>query len=364
MRHFRVLGLSQVLRNHYSILGIPTGAPKRKIRKAYLEKVKLLHPDSNNSPIAQAAFQAVQEAYSTLIDDKRRSEYDILKGIASEHESTRGTERDRERERKRDPEEVKAARARRELFHPSPDEGERDVGAALHRQFERMNAQLREKEEAKKQKSGTPRWLESFLEEQMLLTPEGEDFVRRRWVWIGIGLLGAFGLLVAGVRAAIKSFLAPPAVVELDLEDLDEEDLKNLEGVLGGEGAVGRRQGNPVSVSGLSEEDLPKPLSSLPPPKSSTGRPSSPLSLLGSRAEERQEAVPIGDRQRDSTESSNLAEVSAFLFKSAPNQGVDTNEKGSQEGDTSGNDVPRPPQREKDKRVGGSVLRATMMTRY
>ncbi len=53
---------------HYHILGIPPGAGKTEIRKAYRRKVLLLHPDRNPSPAAREEFLRVREAYDALME--------------------------------------------------------------------------------------------------------------------------------------------------------------------------------------------------------------------------------------------------------------------------------------------------------
>lgn len=62
-------------KDYYSILGIPPTATKGEIKKAYLDAIKIAHPDKNND-VAGTRFFEIQEAYSILNDDDIRFEYD------------------------------------------------------------------------------------------------------------------------------------------------------------------------------------------------------------------------------------------------------------------------------------------------
>lgn len=72
--------LSQILgrKDYYDILGVPRNADAKAIKKAYYEKAKKYHPDSNKAdPKAAAKFQEVSEAYEVLSDTTKRSTYDL-----------------------------------------------------------------------------------------------------------------------------------------------------------------------------------------------------------------------------------------------------------------------------------------------
>jgi len=62
----------------YDVLGVPKDieSSSSKLRRAYLSKSVLVHPDKNGSPQATQAFQRVAEAWTTLSDDTARREYD------------------------------------------------------------------------------------------------------------------------------------------------------------------------------------------------------------------------------------------------------------------------------------------------
>ena len=57
----------------YADLGLARNADGREIRRAYLDKAKVLHPDKGGDP---EAFKKVERAYSVLSDDGKRAFYD------------------------------------------------------------------------------------------------------------------------------------------------------------------------------------------------------------------------------------------------------------------------------------------------
>ncbi len=58
----------------YAVLGVPISASQAEIKAAYQKLAKSLHPDINSH--GSALMQAVNEAYETLGDAKKRKEYD------------------------------------------------------------------------------------------------------------------------------------------------------------------------------------------------------------------------------------------------------------------------------------------------
>lgn len=60
----------------YAIMGLEKSCNQDDIRIAYLRLAKRLHPDKNDSKTAAEEFRRVHAAYVTLIDPKRRKEYD------------------------------------------------------------------------------------------------------------------------------------------------------------------------------------------------------------------------------------------------------------------------------------------------
>jgi len=59
--------------DYYDVLGVKKGATKADIKKAFREKAKKHHPDKGGN---EAEFKKINEAYETLSDDSKRSQYD------------------------------------------------------------------------------------------------------------------------------------------------------------------------------------------------------------------------------------------------------------------------------------------------
>lgn len=62
-------------RNYYETLGISRDADNNEIRKAFRQKAKEYHPDSNTQGNPEA-FRQAQEAYETLSNERSRRAYD------------------------------------------------------------------------------------------------------------------------------------------------------------------------------------------------------------------------------------------------------------------------------------------------
>jgi Ca-activated chloride channel homolog len=68
--------MSSRKQDYYSILGVSRDASQEEIKRAYLESAQRLHPDRNVAAGETELFLGVQQAYETLSNPKRRSQYD------------------------------------------------------------------------------------------------------------------------------------------------------------------------------------------------------------------------------------------------------------------------------------------------
>jgi molecular chaperone DnaJ len=62
--------------DYYEVLGVSKDADEKEIKRAFLKKARVLHPDVNKEPDAEEKFKQLNEAYSVLSDPQRRSNYD------------------------------------------------------------------------------------------------------------------------------------------------------------------------------------------------------------------------------------------------------------------------------------------------
>ena len=63
-------------RDYYEVLGVDKDADQRTIKKAFLKKARLVHPDVSDDPEAEEKFKELNEAYSVLSDEQKRANYD------------------------------------------------------------------------------------------------------------------------------------------------------------------------------------------------------------------------------------------------------------------------------------------------
>lgn len=82
------------IKGYYSILRVSQSATRAEIRRAFRERAKELHPDTNKSQSATEEFQDVNEAHRVLSDEKSRSEYDqSCEAFEAEREAERARQR-------------------------------------------------------------------------------------------------------------------------------------------------------------------------------------------------------------------------------------------------------------------------------
>ena len=67
--------------NYYQILGVETSASVEEIKGAFRKLAKQYHPDVN--PGSLTTFQKISEAYETLVDPAKRTDYDYAQGLKS-----------------------------------------------------------------------------------------------------------------------------------------------------------------------------------------------------------------------------------------------------------------------------------------
>ncbi|PKL70619.1 MAG: molecular chaperone DnaJ [Methanomicrobiales archaeon HGW-Methanomicrobiales-1] len=64
--------------DYYDILGIPRNADDKEVKKAYRNLARKYHPDVCKDPGAEEKFKQINEAYSVLSDEQKKSQYDNM----------------------------------------------------------------------------------------------------------------------------------------------------------------------------------------------------------------------------------------------------------------------------------------------
>jgi DnaJ-class molecular chaperone len=64
--------------DYYGVLGVARDAEASRIKTAYRQLARKLHPDVNKDPGADARFKKINEAYEVLKDPEKRAKYDRL----------------------------------------------------------------------------------------------------------------------------------------------------------------------------------------------------------------------------------------------------------------------------------------------
>ncbi|KAL0334438.1 UNVERIFIED_CONTAM: Chaperone protein dnaJ 72 [Sesamum angustifolium] len=81
--------------DHYKVLGINKNASKEEIKQAFRKLAMEFHPDKHSQSSkhlrdsATHKFKQLSEAYETLIDDRKRAEYNIKRSAYGTHQSKR-----------------------------------------------------------------------------------------------------------------------------------------------------------------------------------------------------------------------------------------------------------------------------------
>lgn len=81
--------------DHYKLLGIHKSASKEEIKQAFRKLAMEFHPDKHSQSSkslrdsATQKFKQLTEAYETLIDDRKRADYNLRRNAHGAHQSQR-----------------------------------------------------------------------------------------------------------------------------------------------------------------------------------------------------------------------------------------------------------------------------------
>ena len=97
---------------YYKTLGLPTGASRKEIKRAFRKKAMLTHPDKNPDPNAKILFSEINTAYEILTGQRslpkhvHHQSHSEQKHYKAKKETKRATRRERMREARRKKEEA------------------------------------------------------------------------------------------------------------------------------------------------------------------------------------------------------------------------------------------------------------------
>ncbi len=86
--------------NYYEILGVTPDSTKAEIKSAYRKLARKYHPDVN--PEGVKRFKDISNAYETLIDDKKKLEYDTLNGFFKTYQKAPKNDQNAQKKQKND----------------------------------------------------------------------------------------------------------------------------------------------------------------------------------------------------------------------------------------------------------------------
>ena len=79
--------------DYYEVLGVPSGADKDEVRRAYRKLAHQFHPDTNpDDKGSEDRFKQISEAYAVLSDDDRRKEYDEVRRLVGSGAYSNGSQ--------------------------------------------------------------------------------------------------------------------------------------------------------------------------------------------------------------------------------------------------------------------------------
>lgn len=80
-------------KEYYKLLGVSEDASQKEIKKAYREKAKKYHPDSNSGESNEEKFKKINKAYDVLSDEEKREKYDQFGKAGVEGNARAGQQR-------------------------------------------------------------------------------------------------------------------------------------------------------------------------------------------------------------------------------------------------------------------------------